>query len=221
MDIEVDHIREVQWNKQAFENLAIDKKTKNVVRALVSKQIATDMSTDLISGKGNGLIMLLHGGPGTGKTLTAGRLFLLCIMYSRKILTGRQNRKHSQNSPDSPDSPDNSVDSYLTLVSVAELVEKPLYRVTCGDIGTTPGDVEKVWPSADIYPRYKPNIPSILRPFFALAKSGAAVSISCLLSIFASYRMTNPIHSRALGRGRRLPRGTHSHRSQPKRARLG
>ena len=27
---------------------------------------------DIISGKGNGLIMLLHGGPGTGKTLTAG-----------------------------------------------------------------------------------------------------------------------------------------------------
>lgn len=26
---------------------------------------------DLIAGKGNGLIMLLHGGPGTGKTLTA------------------------------------------------------------------------------------------------------------------------------------------------------
>ncbi len=28
---------------------------------------------DLIAGKGNGLIMLLHGGPGTGKTLTAGK----------------------------------------------------------------------------------------------------------------------------------------------------
>jgi hypothetical protein len=28
--------------------------------------------------------------------------------------------------------------------SVAELAEKPLYRVTCGDIGTTPVEVEKV-----------------------------------------------------------------------------
>lgn len=27
---------------------------------------------DIIAGKGNGLTMLLHGGPGTGKTLTAG-----------------------------------------------------------------------------------------------------------------------------------------------------
>lgn len=27
---------------------------------------------DIIASKGNGLIILLHGGPGTGKTLTAG-----------------------------------------------------------------------------------------------------------------------------------------------------
>jgi SpoVK/Ycf46/Vps4 family AAA+-type ATPase len=43
--------------------------------------------------------MLLHGGPGTGKTLTAE--------------------------------------------SVAELIGKPLYRVTCGDMGTNPEAVEK------------------------------------------------------------------------------
>ena len=28
---------------------------------------------DIITSKGNGLIVLLHGGPGTGKTLTAGK----------------------------------------------------------------------------------------------------------------------------------------------------
>ena len=28
--------------------------------------------------------------------------------------------------------------------SVAEIAEKPLYRVTCGDIGTNPEAVEKV-----------------------------------------------------------------------------
>jgi hypothetical protein len=28
-------------------------------------------------------------------------------------------------------------------MSVAELAEKPLYRVTCGDIGTEPDAVEK------------------------------------------------------------------------------
>src|ERR1700753_2078787 len=62
-------------------------------------QIAAEKGTDLIDNKGNGLIMLLHGGPGTGKTFTAE--------------------------------------------TVAEMAEKPLFRVTCGDIGTQPESVEK------------------------------------------------------------------------------
>jgi SpoVK/Ycf46/Vps4 family AAA+-type ATPase len=65
----------------------------------VTHQIAREQGTDIIESKGNGLIILLHGGPGTGKTFTAE--------------------------------------------SVAEMAEKPLFRVTCGDIGTKPEDVEK------------------------------------------------------------------------------
>lgn len=61
VDIEVDWIEEVQWNKKAFENLVVDDETKHLVKALVSNQLKTEMSTDLISGKGNGLIILLHG----------------------------------------------------------------------------------------------------------------------------------------------------------------
>ncbi|KAI8966107.1 hypothetical protein F5Y11DRAFT_343799 [Daldinia sp. FL1419] len=59
------------WNETAFERLVLKKKTKKLIRALVSDKIETHRSTDIISGKGNGLIMLLHGGPGTGKTPTA------------------------------------------------------------------------------------------------------------------------------------------------------
>ena len=55
--------------------------------------------TDITNGKGNGLIMLLNGGPDTGKT--------------------------------------------LTVESVAEIVEMPLYRVTCRDISTSAEAVEK------------------------------------------------------------------------------
>ncbi|KAK8117962.1 uncharacterized protein PG998_006243 [Apiospora kogelbergensis] len=98
-DLAIDGFAKVEWNTDAFENLAIPEKTKELIEALISNQIETEMSTDIISGKGNGLIMLLHGGPGTGKTLTAE--------------------------------------------SVAEIAQRPLYPVTCGDIGTEPNAVEK------------------------------------------------------------------------------
>ncbi|RGP66302.1 aaa family atpase [Fusarium sporotrichioides] len=98
-DLQIDSIQELHWNKQAFRHLVIDEETKDIIQALVTSKLETDQTTDLIQGKGNGLIILLHGGPGTGKTFTAE--------------------------------------------SVAELAEKPLFRVTCGDIGTKPEEVEK------------------------------------------------------------------------------
>jgi len=99
VDLDVDSIREVEWNKRSFDHLVVDGGTKELVQALVTNQIAREQSTDIIDQKGNGLIILLHGGPGTGKTFTAE--------------------------------------------SVAEMAEKPLFRVTCGDIGTKPEAVEK------------------------------------------------------------------------------
>jgi hypothetical protein len=72
LDLQVDGIAEVVWNKEVFENLVFDGKTKDLIQALISNQLQAEKSTDhLISGKGNGLIFLFHGGPGTGKTLTA------------------------------------------------------------------------------------------------------------------------------------------------------
>ncbi|XDG10535.1 hypothetical protein ABKA04_010150 [Annulohypoxylon sp. FPYF3050] len=98
LDLPVDNLGDVVWNTKAFDSLVLEESTKELIKALVSNQTETERSTDVISGKGNGLILLLHGGPGTGKTLTAE--------------------------------------------SVAETAEKPLYPVTCGDIGTEPEAVE-------------------------------------------------------------------------------
>lgn len=56
-------------------------------------------------------------GPGTGKTLTAERYFRARMIYIKLV---------------------------LTISSVAEIAKKPLYRVTCGDIGTSAQDVENV-----------------------------------------------------------------------------
>jgi hypothetical protein len=78
----VDNIRPIRWNKEAYERLVLPNKIKDLVKSLVmlrsSKQGSKErgmldkMQDDLIAGKGKGLVMLLHGGPGTGKTLTAG-----------------------------------------------------------------------------------------------------------------------------------------------------
>jgi SpoVK/Ycf46/Vps4 family AAA+-type ATPase len=98
----VKHIRDIQWNKEAFNlRLVLKEEKKELIRALISVHIGQKnaLKTDFMDGKGDGLIILLHGGPGTGKTLTAE--------------------------------------------SVAEFAERPLYRVTCGDIGTDPESVEK------------------------------------------------------------------------------
>ncbi|KAL9633651.1 MAG: hypothetical protein Q9164_004573 [Protoblastenia rupestris] len=98
-ELEVAQISDVHWNKEAFESLVVEPSVKTIIKALVIQQLKLEKGTDFIAGKGDGLIILLHGAPGTGKTFTAE--------------------------------------------TVAEIAEKPLYRVTCGDLGTDPTAVEK------------------------------------------------------------------------------
>ncbi|RGP68713.1 aaa family atpase [Fusarium sporotrichioides] len=90
----------------AFQRLELPKGHREMVKSLViqhfrSKQTSftKDEQTDLIKGKGKGLIMLLHGAPGVGKTTTAE--------------------------------------------GIAELFKKPLFQITCGDLGSTAHDVEE------------------------------------------------------------------------------
>jgi SpoVK/Ycf46/Vps4 family AAA+-type ATPase len=96
----VEHFCKISWNQAVFKHrLVLEPRKKRLLKALVSIHLTKSrLQTDFLEGKGEGLIMLLHGGPGTGKTLTAE--------------------------------------------SVAELAERPLYRVTCGDIGTDAESVE-------------------------------------------------------------------------------
>ncbi|MCJ1360825.1 MAG: hypothetical protein MMC33_010834 [Icmadophila ericetorum] len=94
----VDNIGPVVWNKDAFERLVLPAKTKDLVKALVMVRSSTRRADqgmglagkrdDLIAGKGNGLIMLLHGGPGTGKTLTAGTVAELAEMPLYSVTCG-------------------------------------------------------------------------------------------------------------------------------------
>jgi hypothetical protein len=77
VNLSVSNIKSIKWNKQPYEDLVLPEATKHLVKALVTIRASSikkkkDIADfDIISGKGNGLIMLFHGSPGTGKTLTA------------------------------------------------------------------------------------------------------------------------------------------------------
>ncbi|KAK8062250.1 hypothetical protein PG997_014347 [Apiospora hydei] len=92
--------------KTAFDNLVLEEEQKPMIQALVAQHFRDKVykagqtsQTDIVKGKGKGLILLLHGAPGVGKTSTAE--------------------------------------------GVAELFNRPLFQITCGDLGTTAREVEK------------------------------------------------------------------------------
>jgi len=113
----VSGLREVRFNEEAFTRLVLPDARKKLIEALVLSHRGEDSATringgddssgkpkkathtDVIAGKGEGTIFLLHGPPGVGKTLTAE--------------------------------------------AIAELLHKPLYVVSMGELGTTPEALEE------------------------------------------------------------------------------
>ncbi|KAI1431677.1 P-loop containing nucleoside triphosphate hydrolase protein [Xylaria sp. CBS 124048] len=90
----VDNVSPIQWDTACFDALVLDAHTKKTIQALVSTHSKErDSMDDIVNGKGRGLVCVLHGPPGVGKTLTAE--------------------------------------------CVAEYVQRPLFMVSSGDLGTT------------------------------------------------------------------------------------
>ena len=94
---QVETVSEIDFRKNAFDQLVMPAEKKQLVKALVSDN--NRGFADIISGKGGGCIFLLHGVPGVGKTLTAE--------------------------------------------AIAELLERPLYSVSVGELGTDTAQLEK------------------------------------------------------------------------------
>ncbi|KAJ6263731.1 hypothetical protein Dda_2301 [Drechslerella dactyloides] len=99
-------VERIEEDETAFDQLVLPDGHRKMVISLVSqhfrdKESATAQTeqADVVRGKGKGLIILLHGAPGVGKTTTAE--------------------------------------------GIAELFKKPLFQITCGDLGATASDVEK------------------------------------------------------------------------------
>lgn len=76
LDFYVQGVSPIDWNTRCFEQLVLPDDQKELVQALVSEhtQRTTNPNSgfdDIVKGKGQGLILVLHGPPGVGKTLTA------------------------------------------------------------------------------------------------------------------------------------------------------
>lgn len=69
----IELVEEAIFNSDAFQGLIFETSKKKLIRSLVFQHGSeTDDFDDLIKGKGKGLVFLLYGPPGVGKTLTAG-----------------------------------------------------------------------------------------------------------------------------------------------------
>lgn len=73
LDFFIEQLSLVAWNDKCFDQLVLPQSQKDLVQALVAthSQRGDGGFDDIIKGKGKGLIMVLHGPPGVGKTLTA------------------------------------------------------------------------------------------------------------------------------------------------------
>lgn len=104
-EINIENIAPVKFDRQAYDQLVLPKRqignvtvdVKSMLRSLVEH--GSLGFSDFISGKGGGMIFLLHGPPGLGKTLTAE--------------------------------------------AIADLLHRPLYPVSVGELGTSPEMLEE------------------------------------------------------------------------------
>ncbi|XMA16702.1 hypothetical protein WAI453_009493 [Rhynchosporium graminicola] len=67
----VDALGEVGWQKDAMESLILPTPQKKLLKGLISGHEYPERARDETKLKGKGLVILLHGSPGSGKTLTA------------------------------------------------------------------------------------------------------------------------------------------------------
>ena len=87
LEFTVSGIHDIEWNEGAFESLVLPEKQKSIVKALVQSHTSEAAERknidDVIQGKGRGLVAVLHGTPGVGKTLTAESIaeLLKCPLY--------------------------------------------------------------------------------------------------------------------------------------------
>ncbi|KAI0509213.1 P-loop containing nucleoside triphosphate hydrolase protein [Xylaria bambusicola] len=67
----VPNLTPVKWKEDAWDKLILEEEQKLVLQALVTSHSYPENARDQPEQKGKGLVILLHGSPGSGKTLSA------------------------------------------------------------------------------------------------------------------------------------------------------
>ena len=68
----MDRMKDIVWSDEAFPSLVLNPRQKTLIYSLIKQHTRrSEKFDDFIKGKGKGLIGLLTGRPGCGKTLTA------------------------------------------------------------------------------------------------------------------------------------------------------
>lgn len=71
--VEVTGLKEKEWRLEAFDRLVLNPAQKAVLVNLAktnSKSVQSNKLSDIIEGKGSGTVLLFHGPPGVGKTVS-------------------------------------------------------------------------------------------------------------------------------------------------------
>jgi hypothetical protein len=67
VEFNVEKIKEVDWNTDAFANLVLPSSKKSFLQALVEAHHKDPGFDDFVKGKGQGLVVNLFGPPGVGE----------------------------------------------------------------------------------------------------------------------------------------------------------
>ncbi len=74
--IKIDDLHLPIYDPKAFDRIVWDKEQRDILLAAVKTHIKRssrgDSTVDVVQGKGRGILMLLHGPPGVGKTSVIG-----------------------------------------------------------------------------------------------------------------------------------------------------